>query len=349
MADDFQEIFDAEEIDDDKLNGKLEDAIEVLRIAREMRPPAEPPRVLSPTSFHQTWEEGCVKSLNALADIRSGQVLSAERLQEIINILNIAQHHSPYVADAVADEGEDDENEEPEPQNEIQPASPIHQPETQDDDDPVAVAMGHLTISPTRQEPPREPEAPPSEERKIENDARWIEEGEDGYVPPDERVSYQQLPLKSVLLRQEKVFHDPRVEKKEQLGYYRKKGIDPVIFDPNNPQHTMRDPLQPENEMKYSLERKPQGGNDLYSHMLYHHRYLFFLSKDDCPLLDEDKGKKMFCGCSAGNRDGYSTYGAYETHIKRGFLHNQSEEADKKREKHRLFCLRKYRGAQSSS
>ena len=43
MVNAFQEIIDAEEIDDDKLNGTLENAVEVLRIAREMRPPAEPP------------------------------------------------------------------------------------------------------------------------------------------------------------------------------------------------------------------------------------------------------------------------------------------------------------------
>ena len=93
---------------------------------------------------------------------------SAERLQDIINILNISRGNNPYILDE--DEYENGEGEEPEQQNEIQPASPIQteiqEVESQDDADAIAVAVGQMTLSPARQDPPREPEAPPSEERQ---------------------------------------------------------------------------------------------------------------------------------------------------------------------------------------
>jgi len=368
MVDAFQEIIDAEEIDDDKLNGTLESAVEVLRIAREMRPPAEPPRVLSPTSFHQTWEEGCIEAMKALADIRSGQVLPAERLQVINNILNIAQHNSPYVADADADEGEDDE---PEPQNEIQPASPIqqteiqpaspiqqneiqpaspiHQPETQDDADPATVAMEQMTLSPSRQEPPIQPdEAPPSNERQHYQRPRWFEEGEYGYVPPNERVFHNTLVKKQVLKGRGEVFHHPRFLDTKP---FRDKTIHPSIFDPNNPEHFAEDPIGfPFEGIKYSL--KGFGDiktNALYDHMMRTRRYLFFLSKDDCPELDADKGQRKFCGCSLGDANGYNIYQSFKQHIMTSPLHNPTPAGDSFREERREHAMIQRRNAQSSS
>jgi hypothetical protein len=90
----------------------------------------------------------------------------------------------------------------------------------------------------------------------------------------------------------------------------------------------------------YKVKKHPSNPHStaLHGHIRQKHGDLFFLSREQCPELAEDRGFRLKCGCDGNGvphffADGYSNLYALREHLRQSLIHNP-EDGERTRRRH---------------
>ena len=123
-----------------------------------------------------------------------------------------------------------------------------------------------------------------------------------------------------------KLFPHPRYE--EAVEWAKSKNIPLTEYD--GEKELCPIPNCPQAGFRYSVKGNNKSQSNLLQHIRRQHEKLMFLSREECPELDADKGRLQKCGCDGNgtynfSRDGFSNFDTYIQHLSNSVLHNPDE------------------------
>ena len=207
-------------------------------------------------------------------------------------------------------EEDQEEDEEEDTQEEVQPdVAP----------DPLADEMGGLNIGngPVGDEnPPVIGGYIPRQNLRVAN---WVE----GLPRRIHNEANNTREIVRSLIATGKLFPHPRYE--EAMEWAKSKNIPPTEYD--GEKELCPIPNCPQAGRRYSVKSSKTGNSNLLQHIRQQHEKLMFLSREECPELDADKGCLQKCGCDGNgkhhfSRDGFSNFDTYIQHLRTSVIHN---------------------------